>query len=181
LADLTADVALTSPSITWQGLTAANASASAVVTSIAVDVQQMEFDIEGGHINGSALVPFGADAPARANLGWTSVPAIPIVRALAPATPVLPATVTSGMVTAEGPLATLAQWAADGRVRLVPLSNARGRIALGRQADLRLRAGSWRLIGEDVVGGVAPLRLVVRGPVDGGGLLWRGTLARTGI
>ena len=62
---LTTELDVASPRIDWQELTVANISAAARVTPDALTIDRAAFDIDGGHINGSAALPLAADPEAR--------------------------------------------------------------------------------------------------------------------
>ncbi len=82
MAGPTAEFTLTSPRITWQGVTLSNVAADARVTPDVLTITRAVSGIEGGHVQGSATVPFAdidaATADARIRLENRPTPFVPL-------------------------------------------------------------------------------------------------------
>ena len=156
------DVRLTSGRLAWQDVVLIDVVARAHVTSTAARFDELAFGVEGGRVMGTATVPFD-ETNARVDASWTGVDGARLVRMMAPTAALVPATTISGQVAASGPIANVDAWSADVRARFAPGRNTRNRLSAGGSAHLVLNNGTWRLDGEQRLGGVMPITVAARG------------------
>ena len=166
MSDPRAELRVASERATWQQLNVTDVSGEARVSAAGADVPRLEFGFENGRVTASGMVPFESDGSGSLAASWTGVDAGGLVRALAPASTLLPSATIAGQFNAEGPLSDLNRWSGSARMRAEPRGNARGRVSMVGDARLEIAEGSWRLDGSQVIGGVAPVTAALRGRVE---------------
>ncbi|MBI4885495.1 MAG: translocation/assembly module TamB domain-containing protein [Acidobacteria bacterium] len=159
-------VNVASATLAWQGITASDLAARAVVTSSGAALEELTGGFGGGRVTASGRIPSGADGDGRIAASIAGVDAAAATLALAPEAGVVPAGRLSGDLEAAGRGADLARWSASARLAMTAGRNARGRLALSGDAAVALNEGRWRLDGHQVVGGVAKVTVALSGTLD---------------
>ncbi|MBI2186501.1 MAG: translocation/assembly module TamB domain-containing protein [Acidobacteria bacterium] len=152
----------TTDRLAWRGLAATDLAARLRVTTTAVELEDLQLGFEGGRVSAAALLPLDPEAPGRMKASWTAIDAASASRALAPDASLLPSATVSGELALEGAGVDPARWFGTVRLTAAPGPNARGRLALGGEAELQLRSGAWQLAARQRVGGVAPVTLTLQ-------------------
>ncbi|MBI3050401.1 MAG: translocation/assembly module TamB domain-containing protein [Acidobacteria bacterium] len=160
--DLDTRLRVSSERIAWRSLAATDVAARLRVTAMAADIEDLQLGFEGGRVSASARVPFEPEEAGLVDASWTNVNAASAALALAPDAPLVPAATVSGTVAAQGAGTDPAQWAAMLRLSAAAGRNARGRLALDGDLELRMRGRAWQLTGRQEVGAVAPVTIALR-------------------
>ena len=95
-------VSVTSGRLAWQELTVTDLAARARIRPEGTEVEQLTFGFENGRVTATGSLPFDANGSGQLNGSWSGVDAAAATRTLAPGTDVVPSTVVSGELKAEG-------------------------------------------------------------------------------
>lgn len=152
--DPAAEMAVLSPRVTWGDVTLLDAAVRARLTSDLLTIESAEFDMQGGHVSGSARVPFDGEAGQEIITRLAADAVIQLTSAPTPFSPLaLPG--ESQLAVNDG------NWRLDGRHRLGGVAPAalslRGRLAPGDLMRSTV-AGTVTMAGTDVAALLAALR-----------------------
>jgi outer membrane protein assembly factor BamA len=160
--NLDARLRVSTDRLAWRGLTATDLAARLHVTATAAELEDLQLGFEGGRLSASAVLPMEADATGRVTASWSGVSAAATALAFAPEAALVPSASVSGTLEASGPGQDPAQWSGAMRLTSAPGPNARGRLAIGGDAELQLDSDGWQLYARQRVGQVAPVTLALR-------------------
>lgn len=160
--NLDARLRVSTDRLAWRGLTATDLAARLHVTATAAELEDLQLGFEGGRLSASAVLPMEADATGRVTASWSGVSAAATALAFAPKAALVPSASVSGTLEASGPGQDPAQWSGAMRLTSAPGPNARGRLAIGGDAELQLDGDGWQLYARQRVGQVAPVTLALR-------------------
>jgi outer membrane protein assembly factor BamA len=160
-------VRVTSDGLAVGNITTTDLLVRAHIVPDRAEVEELRFGFEGGEITGTAVLPLASKADGRIAASWTGIDAASVTRVFVAEAPVLPAASISGRLEAHGPGSDPTAWFTMIHVDAAPGANVRGRVALAGNVTIRLNKGVWSLDGRQLVGGVAPTTLAIRGTLGG--------------